>query len=141
MRTASFPRAVRLLSKAGFDSAFGGVRRQSDWFTAHVRVHAGAQPRLGLAIGRRVSKRAVERNLLKRLVREAFRHIAASLPICDIVVTAKPGAASATRADLRCDLDRLFRRVTALKPAAATGTILAPDLPSTPPERASPPTD
>ena len=141
MPAAKFPRSARLLSKAGFDSAFGGVRRHSDLFTAHVRINSGERARLGLAIGRRVSKRAVDRNLLKRLVREAFRQIAASLPVCDLVVTAKPGAASATRAELRGDLDRLFRRVAALKPAVAPGTISAPDILTTPPGRASPPTE
>lgn len=141
MRSTAFPRAARLLAKTEFDSAFAGVRRHSDFFTAHVRATSGERARLGLAIGRRVSKRAVERNRLKRLVREEFRLVAAGLPTFDLVVTAKPAAAAATRASLHADLDRLFRRVTALKPAAPAGTIHASDLPPTPPERASPPID
>lgn len=141
MSSTGFPRAARLLSKPEFDSAFGGLRRHSDWFTAHVRQTPGARVRLGLAVGRRVSKRAVERNRLKRLVRERFRLAAASLPPFDLVVTAKPGAAAATRAVLHADLERLFRRVAALKPTGAAGTMPGPDIPPTPPTGASSPTD
>lgn len=140
MQSTGFPRAARLLSKPEFDSAFGGVRRHSDWFTAHVRPTPGARARLGLAVGRRVSKRAVDRNRLKRLVREHFRLAAGGLPSFDLVVTAKPGAAAATRAALHADLERLFRRVAALKPTGPAGTIPAPDTtPPTPPPGASSP--
>lgn len=141
MQSTGFPRAARLLSKPQFDSAFGGTRRHSDWFTAHVRPTPGERARLGLAVGRRVSKRAVDRNRLKRLVRERFRLCAAALPPVDLVVTAKPGAAAATRAVLHADLERLFRRVAALKPTGPAGTIPAPDSPPTPPSGASSPTD
>jgi ribonuclease P protein component len=130
-----------LLTKRDFVAAFGGVRRHSDWFTAHVRNAPGARARLGLAIGRRVSKRAVDRNRLKRLAREGFRMTASELPAFDLVVTAKPGAAAVSRRDLRVDLAKLFRRVAALKPTGPAGTIAGPDTSPASPVGTPSPTD
>ena len=42
--------------------------------------------RLGLIVGKRVDKRAVARNRIKRELREAFRLQKAQLPALDIVV-------------------------------------------------------
>lgn len=46
----------------------------------------GHAARLGLVVPKRLAKRAVLRNLIKRQVREAFRHIAQDLPQGDLVV-------------------------------------------------------
>ena len=52
----------------------------------------GEGPRLGVSVGRRVGG-AVERNRVKRLVRESFWALAADLPPdADYVVVARPGA-------------------------------------------------
>lgn len=67
-------------------------------------------PRLGLAISKRVAKRAIDRNRLKRLVRESFRGQA--LPPCWVVVTALSGAPALPATELRADLTRLWQRVS-----------------------------
>lgn len=43
-------------------------------------------PRLGIAIAKRLVPRATDRNYLKRIVRESFRHNLASLGAVDVVV-------------------------------------------------------
>ncbi len=80
-------------------------------------------PRLGMVIAKRVLARAVDRNRVKRCVRESFRQVLPELPACDFVVRliAKPVPGDEAR-----DLPRTFRRAgqraTAKWPGAPTGT-------------------
>lgn len=76
-----------------------------------------------MAVSRKVSKRAVERNRIKRLVRESFRARCAQLPRLDVLVVARTSAASTDSPTLRADLDRAWQRLQSLKPSAAPGTI------------------
>jgi ribonuclease P protein component len=70
---AAFPKAARLLKTDEFSSVF----RLRPWRrTEHFVVYArptGNDARLGLVIGKKYAPRAVTRNLVRRLAREAFR--------------------------------------------------------------------
>jgi ribonuclease P protein component len=124
MARLRFPRAARLLDKAQFDAVFAARRRQhSPLFLLHVAPAAHDVARLGLAIAKRVVPLASERNRLKRIARESFRHLHATLPAFDLVLVAKNTAAAQTARALRSDLDTLFSGLAALKLARADGTI------------------
>ena len=69
--------------------------------------------RLGLAISKRVSKRAVERNRIKRLVRESFRRIRRQLPAIDVMVMAREQAAGVVGSELLAEMDGLWQRLLA----------------------------
>lgn len=119
-----FPRSARLLTKVQFDAAFADGRRcASRFFRASVGQASNAEVSLGLAVSRRVSKLAVQRNRLKRCVRESFRHQRTALPALDIVITAKPEAVTVTADALRQDLATLWQRIAALKPPEHSGTM------------------
>ena len=114
---AGFPPDRRLHSPAEFGRVFAEPARSSDrFFTVLARSSGRSAARLGLTVSRRAARRAVDRNRLKRLAREAFRHQSA-LPPFDFVVLARVGADKAERRVLRTSLDRHFEHLT--KTAAA----------------------
>jgi ribonuclease P protein component len=66
---------------------------------------------LGLAISKRVSKRAVDRNRIKRLVRESFRRARHALPPVDLMVMAREQACTLPGSVLLAELDALWRKL------------------------------
>jgi ribonuclease P protein component len=61
-----------------------------------------------MAISRRHARTAVERNRIKRLVRETFRQRRAVLPPVDVVVMLRSATAGTPTVDLRMRLERLW---------------------------------
>ena len=85
------------------------VRSTDRYFTVLARPGTCDNPRLGLAISKRVDKRAAARNRLKRLSREVFR--CQDLPAWDFVIMAKPDAPAAENEMLIASLERHFGRI------------------------------
>jgi ribonuclease P protein component len=119
--TAGFAPDQRLHTPAEFGRVFADAARSSDrFFTVLARPSGRSVARLGLTVSRRAAKRAVDRNKLKRLARESFRHQPA-LPPWDFVVLARAGADRAERRALRASLDRHFEQLTKTAQAARHG--------------------
>lgn len=98
-----FPRSARLLKGREFRRVFKRAVRSSDGtFKVLARLNDRGAARLGLAVSKRVDKRASVRNRIKRVTRESFRHHRSSLDSLDCVVIAQPGAR-------RCSNEELFR--------------------------------
>jgi ribonuclease P protein component len=68
---------------------------------------ATGHPRLGLVVTRRLGK-AVQRNRVKRVLREFFRRHRAGLPAADLVIMAKKGAADLAYQQVQEELGRLL---------------------------------
>lgn len=62
-------------------------------FTVLSRPNGMGHARLGLVVGKRHARRAVERNRIKRVIRESFRAALPRLPAHDIVVLPARGVA------------------------------------------------
>lgn len=91
-----FGRGERLTDPRDYERVFDRAERSRDrFFTVLARRGETPQARLGLAVSRRVDKRAVSRNRLKRLIRESFRHHKSDIGGLDVVVIARPAAAGA----------------------------------------------
>ncbi len=81
-----------------------GKRNQDRLFAVHALVNHLANARLGIAVSRRVSGRAVDRNRIKRIVRDTFRHEQAGLNGLDLVVVAQAACRVAEPESLRKSL-------------------------------------
>lgn len=105
-------RRQRLLSKAQFDKLFRSGRRDpGPFFLVIVLPNDLPHARLGLAVSRRVASRAVERNRIKRLIRESFRLHQSQLAGHDLVVVARPYAAGTDNSRLSVSLARHWSNV------------------------------
>ena len=95
-----------------YQQVFAAARKSADpHFTVLYRPSAADHPRLGLAISKRRARRAVDRNRIKRIVRESFREQCSDLGPGDIVVLAGPRAATAPNARLFDALARHWHRL------------------------------
>lgn len=129
---ATFPRNARVRARAEYTRVFDSARRTSDPLMSLHWLPAAHPPRLGLAVSRKVSTRAVIRNRIKRGLREQFRQIRNQLPAGDYVVVARSAAAVTEPAQLRSCFLRVLARAGALPVAAADGTMPADRIPPSP---------
>jgi len=109
----TFPRAARVRAKAEFDRVFQTGKRTAEPLLALHYLADDAPARLGLAVSRKVDPRAVGRNRIKRVLRDAFRHLRAELAPGSYVVVARPAAAKAPPAALREAFARALQRAGA----------------------------
>ncbi|MBU1848454.1 MAG: ribonuclease P protein component [Gammaproteobacteria bacterium] len=108
----SFRPEYRLRKTDEFSSVFALRRTQR---SRHFVLHHGPSgcdgARLGVVVAKRFVKRAHARNLLKRIMREAFRHIRPELKPLDIVLRLNARPDPLDRRLLRAEIDALFARV------------------------------
>jgi ribonuclease P protein component len=85
-----------------------GCKLHTPHFILLIMKNSASQSRLGMTVSRKVGN-AVERNRVKRLIREFFRlnyqHFSESV---DFSVVAKKGVASLSSRQLFAELDRAF---------------------------------
>lgn len=103
---------MRLLKPDEFKQTFAaGKRYRCRAFTVTACANKLQHPRLGLAVSRRCAPRAVDRNRIKRIVRESFRTNAIRMGALDIIVQANSVARSETAAALSRKLEDLWSRL------------------------------
>ena len=135
--TARYPRSARVRARPEFDAVFNrGRRAAANALFALHHLPADRPARLGLAVSRKVDKRAVVRNRIKRVLRDHFRRERHALPPGDYVVVARAGAARATGDEITGAFRHALRRV-ALPPSIPDGTMP----PASPPSPQAPSCD
>ncbi len=88
--TTDFPKHYRLTKTDEYSSVFGFRKTlRSTHFLLHYRVQSVEEvtgARLGLVVAKRLLRRSVDRNLIRRLARECFRKMRCQLPARDFIV-------------------------------------------------------
>jgi len=106
------PKKVRLLKRAQFLTLSKlGKRVHTDSFIAIVLNGTAQNNRIGITISKKVGN-AVERNRIKRITREYFRHNKENIsgPI-DLNIIARKGLTPLSNRQIIEKLDKLFRKI------------------------------
>ena len=116
MADYSFPKQNRLLNAADYKAVFSNAQFKVScrYFLILAIKNNWMHSRLGLVIAKKNVAKAVQRNRVKRIVREFFRHHGAQDPGLDLVVltrkdvdTLQNSQISARLATLWADLNKL----------------------------------
>ncbi|PCJ47649.1 MAG: ribonuclease P protein component [Gammaproteobacteria bacterium] len=104
-----FPRHFRLITAGDYRQVFSKPKRVStpDLLFLFTRNELPTS-RLGLAIAKKQLPLAVDRNRIKRLVRESFRVKRLEINSLDIVVMARKGLLKMDNTQVRQQLDKLW---------------------------------
>lgn len=81
------------------------------FFLVRAAANHLERARLGLGVSRRVSPKAVERNRIKRQIRETFRHCQHELRGLDVIVIAQAAAGGRNNSELRTALRQHLKRI------------------------------
>ncbi len=104
----------RLKSKREFQFVFNQPRKiKSKYFLALFKPNQQSHARLGILVSKHLIKHAVDRNQLKRVVRESFRHHKDILNGLDIIVLVRPECSSLDKKTWRYDIDNLWQLLAA----------------------------
>jgi ribonuclease P protein component len=107
------PPERRMRRPAEFKRAYAaGKRLGNEFFTVNAQANGLGCARLGMSIAARILRRAVDRNRVRRQIRESFRVHQLGLPAIDIVIGARVGVLAADNAQLRAALEKLWLKVT-----------------------------
>ena len=106
------PRQNRLVRDSDFKLLFKvGKQIQGDLFRLSWLLSETSQ--LGLVVSNKISKKATERNRIKRVVREFFRSRLPTLPYpLRMVVVAKSSVLGKTKGEMLTDLENSFGKVS-----------------------------
>jgi len=113
MSDTNFPRQVRLLTAGDFSRVFerADAKAQTSQLLILARRNDLGFARMGLVVAKKHAKRAVDRNQIKRIVRESFRHHQSELENFDCVVLSRGGAKNLDKLKLRHMVDQLWTRL------------------------------
>ncbi len=80
-------RLVMLKKKDEFSSVFSFRKRfSSHFFVVHYKPSLSQPMRVGFVVAKKVAKHAVERNYMRRVLREVCRHGLLESPAADLVI-------------------------------------------------------
>ncbi len=117
MNLKTFSKKQRLIQASLFGEAFAQKRNfVGRYMVFWLREGEGASLRMGVVTSKKVSNRAVDRNLARRRLREIFRHHRAELSgAVDLVIIGRHNLLSASYAEVESEFLRLAEKAGLLK--------------------------
>ena len=115
----TFARCHRLTRTDEFSSVFGFRRAiRGKLLTVHYQPRPDGEngARLGLVVGKKFLRRAVDRNQVKRIIREQFRCLRGRLPALDLVVRLTVKSAAIDAKLLAAEVIVLLNRLQQSRP-------------------------
>jgi ribonuclease P protein component len=111
--THAYGRELRLLTPSQFQTVFSNppVKAVTAQLTMLATPNDLDHARIGVTISKKRAKTAVQRNRIKRRVRETFRLRQHKIPNFDIVVIAKQGIVDLDNTELNNTLNYLWRKL------------------------------
>lgn len=107
-----FGSSLRLHKTDEYSSVFAFRRvLRGRWFNLHYCPNTLGHARIGLVVAKKLARRAVQRNLVKRIARDVFRHAQAGLPAHDLVLRLSAKLDTVTRRMMRDDMISLLGRL------------------------------
>ena len=108
-----FTKSLRLLCAADFKPVFDDApfRASHQFFLILARENQLTQPRLGLVMAKKHIRLAVERNRMKRLIRESFRLHQQDFAGLDVVVLSRKGMDKLSNIDFNQQLNQQCQRI------------------------------
>ncbi len=113
MKTYPYGRELRLLTPAHFSSVFNSSPRKfaCRLYTILVSKNQLGHPRIGFTISKKKAKLAVDRNRIKRVVRDNFRLNQADLPAVDMVFIARQGISDCDNKQIHKELEITWQKL------------------------------
>lgn len=111
MAEFGFPKTSRLLNAADYKAVFSDaqIKVSCRHFLVLATASNRSSSRLGLVIAKKHVALAVQRNRIKRQLRDTFRHHRALLGRLDLVVLARKDADKLSNRQLKNTIERLWQ--------------------------------
>ncbi|MBT7950167.1 MAG: ribonuclease P protein component [Gammaproteobacteria bacterium] len=111
-RTEAFPKSLRLTEASEYRKVFDSAQRSADnSFLVLARENSLSVARLGLAVSKKNLRLAVQRNYIKRVIRESFRRHLKELSGIDIVVLAQKKILQQNSNELNLSIETHWERI------------------------------
>ena len=109
MAKQGFSKASRLLSPSQYGSVFKQAEFKLSAATMLILVcRSKTSPRLGIIVAKKNVKSAVQRNRLKRIIRESFRLRQGEFGTIDLVVLARQSLDKMNNQEVQSQINKLF---------------------------------
>jgi len=109
----AFSKSSRLLNAADFKAVFDDVKFKVSIkeILCLSRQNSLNHPRLGLVMAKKNIRQSVQRNRVKRIMRDSFRLHQHKLPSVDIIILARAGLGELSNEQIHHEMNKMWSRL------------------------------